>query len=150
MLKQNMVNAVSRIAAGYLAGNKMPLDRVPVVIEAIAEALQTATQRPVYETAKDVPSVPQKPTKPLVPAVPVESSVRDEYLISLIDGRQYKVLTRHLRVHGLSADQYREAFGLPSDYPMVAPAYSMRRKTFAHEIGLGKRGKASRWDRESA
>ncbi len=76
------------------------------------------------------------------PAVPVAESIQDDYLICLEDGRKLKMLKRHLNtVFGLSPDQYRTKWGLPSDYPMVAPNYALVRQQLAKKIGLGKRRK---------
>lgn len=78
------------------------------------------------------------------PAVPVRSSVKPDYIISLIDGRKLKSLKRHLSMHGLTPKDYRERFGLKADYPMVAPNYSEQRRAVAKKLGLGRKpGKAS-------
>ncbi|POR41271.1 MucR family transcriptional regulator [Methylobacterium sp. V23] len=69
----------------------------------------------------------------------VRASVRPDGIVSFIDGKTYQVLKRHLRVHGLDPDAYRERFGLPDNYPMVAPGFSQRRSKFAKDIGLGTR-----------
>jgi predicted transcriptional regulator len=76
----------------------------------------------------------EKPT----PAVPVKKSITPEALISLIDGKPYKSLKRHLTGKGLTPDQYREQYGLPRDYPMVAPAYAQKRSELARSMGLGQ------------
>ncbi|WP_454818852.1 MucR family transcriptional regulator [Labrys neptuniae] len=76
---------------------------------------------------------------PLKPAVPVKKSVTADYVICLEDGLKFKSLTRHLRTaYGLTPEQYREKWGLPSDYPMVAPSYSATRSRLARELGLGQ------------
>jgi predicted transcriptional regulator len=85
-----------------------------------------------------------KPIEPVVerpqPAVPIKKSVTAEYLICLEDGKKLKMLKRHLSsAYGLTPDQYRERWGLPADYPMVAPAYAQQRSTLAKSIGLGTR-----------
>jgi predicted transcriptional regulator len=72
------------------------------------------------------------------PAVPVKKSITAEALISLIDGKKYKSLKRHLTGHGLTPAQYRERYGLPVDYPMVASAYAARRSELAKAAGLGQ------------
>ncbi|HMG46292.1 MAG TPA: MucR family transcriptional regulator [Allosphingosinicella sp.] len=74
-------------------------------------------------------------------AVPVRASIKPDYLISLIDGRRYKMLRGHLRRHGYTPESYRAAYGLPYDYPMVSPRYSELRRAVAHKIGLGRRPK---------
>ena len=73
------------------------------------------------------------------PAVPVEESVADNYIVSLVTGKQYKVLSRHLTSLGLTPAEYRARYGLPDDYPMVAPAYTRERSKLALSKGLGKR-----------
>jgi predicted transcriptional regulator len=74
------------------------------------------------------------------PAVtPCKSLANRNYIISMIDGKQYKTLTRHLPTNGLTPSQYRERYGLKADYPMTAPAYSEQRRATAKEIGLGRK-----------
>lgn len=91
--------------------------------------------------------MPDADTNPseLKPAVPIEHSVTHDWIICLEDGRQLKSLKRHLaEQYGMTPDEYRCKWGLPGDYPMVAPSYSQRRAEIAREIGLGhmKDGKA--------
>jgi len=73
------------------------------------------------------------------PAVAVKDSITDEALISLIDGKPYKMLKRHLANNGLTPQEYIERYNLPADYPMTAPAYSAKRKALAESIGLGRK-----------
>ncbi|WP_068084050.1 MucR family transcriptional regulator [Novosphingobium rosa] len=73
------------------------------------------------------------------PAVSVRTSVKPDHIVSLIDGKKYKMLKRHLALNGLTPAQYRDRFGLKSDYPMVAPAYAERRRELAKKIGLGQK-----------
>jgi predicted transcriptional regulator len=76
------------------------------------------------------------------PAVPIKKSVHSDYIVSLEDGKKLKTLKRYLRSrYGLSPDAYRAKWGLPHDYPMVAPNYSARRSVFAKKIGLGRKAK---------
>ncbi len=75
----------------------------------------------------------------LEPPVPIKKSVTTGYLISLEDGRQYKSLKRHLSGRGLTPDQYREKWGLPANYPMVAPEYAAKRSELARSLGLGRK-----------
>ncbi len=82
--------------------------------------------------------IASKTTAP--PAVPISESIHADYLVCLEDGRKMKMLKRHLNtVFGLSPDQYRSKWGLPLDYPMVAPNYTIKRQELARKIGLGKR-----------
>jgi predicted transcriptional regulator len=75
-------------------------------------------------------------------AVPVRKSVTPDYLICLEDGKRFTSLRRHLRLLGLTPEQYREKWKLPSDYPMVAPNYAAQRSALAKKIGLGRKRKA--------
>jgi predicted transcriptional regulator len=85
------------------------------------------------------------------PAVPVRRSVRPDHLVCLVCGKKQKLLKRHLAVeHELTPDQYRETFGLKSDYPMAAPNYAQQRRELAVKIGLGRPKKATRRRRRKA
>jgi predicted transcriptional regulator len=76
----------------------------------------------------------------LKPAVPIKKSYTNDYIVCLEDGKQLKMLKRYLRSHyGMSPEEYRAKWGLPADYPMVAPSYAAKRSAFAKEIGLGKK-----------
>jgi predicted transcriptional regulator len=79
------------------------------------------------------------------PAVSVRKSLGSkDHIISMIDGKPYKTLRRHLSTHGLTPAEYRARYGLKSDYPMVAPAYSEHRRAMAKKIGLGSKGRAAK------
>jgi len=80
----------------------------------------------------------EKPVEAPSPAVPVKKSITPDHLISLEDGKRYKSLRRHLSTRGLTPEQYREKWGLPRDYPMVAPNYSKQRSELAKSAGLGQ------------
>jgi predicted transcriptional regulator len=77
--------------------------------------------------------------EPLVPAVSARKSITPDHLISLEDGKKYRTLKRHLSRMGLSPERYREKWGLPADYPMVAPSYSAQRSELAKSSGLGRK-----------
>jgi predicted transcriptional regulator len=80
------------------------------------------------------------PAEEKKPAVPVRKSVTPDYIICLEDGKKFKSLKRHLRTHyNLSPEEYREKWGLPADYPMVAPSYSATRSQLAKDNGLGRK-----------
>ena len=86
-----------------------------------------------------------QPQEQLTPAVPIKKSVTPDYIICLDDGKKFKSLKRHLRTaYNLTPDQYRVRWGLPSDYPMVAPNYAKARSELATQMGLGLKRKASR------
>lgn len=94
---------------------------------------------PSVSTADAVPKAAEH-----APAVPVRSSVKPDYLISLIDGRKLKTLKRHLATNGLTPKQYRERYGLKADYPMVASNYAEARRDVAKKIGLGSLGRKAK------
>ncbi|WP_229733187.1 MucR family transcriptional regulator [Sphingomonas psychrolutea] len=84
-------------------------------------------------------------TTEYTPAVTARKSLASrDHIISMIDGKPYKTLRRHLSGHGLTPEQYRERYGLKTDYPMVAESYSEARRAMAHKIGLGQKGRTAR------
>lgn len=94
--------------------------------------------RTVYQTLSDLSAGQQ--TEKLTPAVPIRRSVNPDYIVCLEDGRKLKMLKRHLATaYNMTPEEYREKWGLPSDYPMVAPNYAKQRSALAKKIGLGRR-----------
>ncbi len=117
----------SQIVAAFVSNNPVPADGLPGVIQSVYKSV-TALSRGETDTV-------ERPK----PAVPISRSVTDDHIICLEDGRKLKMLKRYLRSHyDMSPEEYRQRWGLPSDYPMVAPSYAARRSRFAKEIGLGK------------
>lgn len=130
--KETLLTLTADIVASHLANNHVATGDVAGLIVNVHGAmtrLGAVAEEPQPEGPK--------------PAVSVRASVRREYLVSLIDGRRYKMLRRHLSRHGYTPESYRAAFGLPRDYPMVAASYAELRRALAHKIGLGRRTKAS-------
>lgn len=119
------------IVTAYLSKNPIAADQVPALIASVHSALSGAGVEPV-----EPEEVVQKPS-----ASQVRKSLTDDGLISFVDGKTYKSLKRHLSRHGFTPESYRETFGLRSDYPMVAPAYSRARSEMAKAIGLGAKGR---------
>lgn len=115
------------IVSAYVGGNAVPLSELPKLIASVADSFRRVGQRPK--------AVPQEP---LQPAVSIKKSITPSYLISLEDGKKYQTLKRHLGKLGLTPDLYRAKWGLPFDYPMVAPEYSAKRSAIAKSQGLGK------------
>ncbi|HEX5775385.1 MAG TPA: MucR family transcriptional regulator [Caulobacteraceae bacterium] len=116
------------IVAAFVAQNKVAPEQLPELIRSVHQALAS-----IGAAAAAEPATPQKP------AVPINRSVTDDYIICLEDGAKLKMLKRYLRSrYNLSPEEYRRKWGLPPDYPMVAPAYAARRSEFARKIGLGK------------
>ena len=122
----------SQIVAAFVSNNPVPADGLPGVIQSV--------YRSVTALSRGEPDTAERPK----PAVPISRSVTDDHIICLEDGRKLKMLKRYLRPHyDMSPEEYRQRWGLPSDYPMVAPSYAARRSRFAKEIGLGKSRRAA-------
>ena len=111
-------------------------DEVPAFLKAMHSTLAELVG------GGDAASEPQQPA--YTPAVPPRSSVKQDHIISLIDGKPYKLLKRHLTTQGLTPAEYRERYGLKADYPMVAPKYAQMRRELAVKIGLGSKGRRAR------
>ena len=126
-----LVALTADIVIAYLSKNTVVASELPVVINAVCEAL-------IIASAKSE----QPQTAELIPAVPIKKSITPDYIICLDDGKKFKSLKRHIRtLYGLSPEEYREKWGLPYDYPMVAPNYAASRSALAKKIGLGRRQK---------
>ena len=108
----------------------------------IPDFLRTMHQAVTGLTGAEISSADAAPEAEHVPAVSVRKSLASrDHIVSLIDGRPYKTLRRHLSKHGLTPDDYRRRYGLKPDYPMVAPAYAETRRDLANKIGLGRKRK---------
>ncbi len=124
-----LVALTADIVSAYVSKNTVVASELPVVINAVCEAL-------IIASAKSE----QPQTVELIPAVPIKKSITPDYIICLDDGKKFKSLKRHIRtLYGLSPEEYREKWGLPYDYPMVAPNYAASRSALAKKIGLGRR-----------
>jgi predicted transcriptional regulator len=121
-------NLIGQMFVAYVSSNTVEPSQVENVVRAIRRALSTDDKDLELRAGKD-------------PAVPVTESISPDYLTCLEDGLQFKSLKRHLGVHGLTPDDYRRKWGLPKDYPMVAPKYSKARSRLARKIGLGRKRK---------
>ncbi len=139
MSKTSLMTMTAEIAGAYLSRNRVQQTEVAGLVTAIHGALDSLAT-----------GAPEKTPGATTPAVPVKKSVTDTYIVCLEDGKRLKMLKRYLRTHfDLSPEQYRAKWGLPHDYPMVAPAYARQRSDFAKSIGLGtgksvKRGRKAR------
>ena len=132
--KTGLAELTSEIVAAYVTKNHLQVAELPGLISSIYKTLGTLGQTPAPTVEAESPK----------PAVPIKKSVTDDYLISLFDGRKFKSLKRHLSAeHGLTPDEYRTMFGLPKDYPMVAPAYAKQRSSLARSLGLGRKAAAA-------
>lgn len=126
--KKHALEMTTEIVAAYVSHNVLPAEALPDLVSSVYKSLLGA-----------ITDEPDSATEILVPAVPVEASVNDDYIICLEDGQKYKSLKRHLRTKfELTPKAYREKWGLPADYPMVAKNYSKERSRLAKRTGLGK------------
>ena len=124
----NHVELAAEIVSAYVSNNSVPSSELPALLSDVHAAIvrvASGAQQVVVEAAK--------------PAVPPKKSITSDYIVCLEDGRKFKSLKRHLRTqYNLSPEEYREKWGLPSDYPMVAPAYAKARSALAKQMGLGQ------------
>jgi predicted transcriptional regulator len=128
------VELAADIVSAYVTKNPLPMSDLPALINEVHAALVTVasgTAEPAAEARK--------------PAVSIRRSITPDYIICLDDGKKFKSLKRHLRTqYDLTPEQYRERWGLPPDYPMVAPNYAKARSELAKEMGLGQQGRKRR------
>jgi predicted transcriptional regulator len=126
---QDMLRLSADVVAAYLSANSVSASAIPDLLRSVHSSF----------AGLDRPATPAAPAERPKPAVPISRSITDDYVVCLEDGKRLKMLKRYLRSKfGLSPDDYRRRWGLPPDYPMVAPAYASRRSEFAKQIGLGK------------
>lgn len=125
---QELITLTADIVAAHVSNNSVPTAEVASLIQSVFGALQ-AIDGPAPEPAAEKPKG----------AVTARASIKPDYLVSMIDGKQYKMLRRHISQHGYTPESYRETFGLPRDYPMVAANYAEQRRALAHKIGLGRK-----------
>lgn len=138
----NSVELAAELTIAWLGNqnNRVVADEVPAFLRTIHMTVQELANEslPASDAA-------QAAGARAVPAVSVRKSLESrDYLISLIDGKPYKTLKRHLARHGLTPEEYRERYSLKPDYPMVAPSYSEARRTVAKQLGLGQKGRAAK------
>jgi predicted transcriptional regulator len=116
----------TEIVSSHVANNSVGVDNLPTLI------------KQVYSTLASIDQAPEAQAERPQPAVSIKKSITPDYIICLEDGRKLKMLKRHLKTaYDLTPEQYRERWGLPSDYPMVAPNYARQRSNLAKKIGLG-------------
>jgi predicted transcriptional regulator len=128
--RSELIALTADIASAYVENNTVAAADLPALINSIHQALANI----------DTPA--PAPEQPKTPAVSIKKSIGDDYLICLEDGRKFKSLKRHLRSkYNLSPEEYRSKWGLPKDYPMVAPSYAKARSDLAKQMGLGQGGR---------
>jgi len=132
-LKSSDILALTaNIVAAHVSKNSLSTEDLPGLI------------RQVYQTLSTVGAVAAPVERPQ-PAIPVKRSVTNDFIVCLEDGKKLKMLKRHLKAaYNMSPEQYRERWGLPADYPMVAPNYAKKRSQLARDLGLGTKSKRKR------
>lgn len=130
----DLLRMATEIVSAYVGFNNLDAARIPEVIQSVYGSLEALS---AGSAARDA--------APPRPMVSIRKSITPDYIICLEDGKKLKMLKRHLRTtYGLTPEQYRAKWGLPADYPMVAPNYAAQRSDFAKQIGLGKQGNVKR------
>lgn len=131
--KAELIDMTAEIVSAYVGNNSVATTEVAALIERVYSALEVASNGEGKERETES-----------IPAVKVEDSVTDDYIVCLEDGQTFKSLKRHLRTHfDLSPEEYRRKWGLPPDYPMVAPNYAKARSRLAKKMGLGQGGRVT-------
>jgi len=121
-----LLTLTADIVSSHVSNNGVPVSELPQLIKQVYATLAAL--------GKEAAPAAEKPE----PAVPVRKSVTPDYIVCLEDGKKLKMLKRHLKTaYNLTPEQYRERWGLPADYPMVAPRYAEQRRELAKKIGLG-------------
>jgi predicted transcriptional regulator len=124
-----ILGLTAQIVSAHLSKNQVGTDALPSLIQSVYRSLSTAGEAEA-----------QPPAPAQAPAVPIKKSVFPDYIVCLEDGKKLKMLKRHLQTsYGLSPEAYRTKWGLPRDYPMVAPNYAATRSGLAKQIGLGRK-----------
>ncbi len=129
--KNALIDMTAEIVSAYVGNNEISAAELPQLIQQVYVSLADVSQGATVNE-----------NEPLKPAIPVKRSVSPDYIICLEDGKKFKSLKRHLRAHyDMSPEEYRAKWGLPNDYPMVAPNYAQARSSLAKQMGLGQKSK---------
>jgi predicted transcriptional regulator len=129
--QKRLTDMVVDIVSSYVGNNSLAPAELPALISNVYKSVNGLTS-----------TEPAKSEEPLQPAVSVKKSISNDFIICLEDGRKFKSLKRHLRTkYNMSPEDYRTKWGLPKDYPMVAPSYAQARSQLAKDMGLGQGGR---------
>lgn len=127
-MRETLITLTSDIVAAHVSNNSVAVSDLPVLISNVYSAL--AGLNPSQPAPEPLPE----------PAVSIRSSIKNDHIVCLEDGKKLKMLKRHLMTrYSMTPDQYRQRWNLPADYPMVAPAYAEKRRELAKKIGLGRK-----------
>jgi predicted transcriptional regulator len=131
--EETLLTLTADIVAAHVSNNSVAVNDLPNLIQNVHAALSGISSQPAAPEARPEP------------AVSIRSSVKPDYIVCLEDGKKQKMLKRHLMTnHNMTPDEYRHKWGLPADYPMVAPNYAEQRRTLAKSIGLGTKRRKTR------
>lgn len=126
--KPDLISSTAEIVAAYLSKNAIPVSEIPALLKLVHNSLANLSAEKLHPHDSK-----------LTPAVAIKHSVMPDYIVCLEDGKKMKMLKRYLKTaHNMTPGEYREKWGLPSDYPMVAPNYAKKRSSLAKEHGLGR------------
>jgi len=132
-MNETLITLTSDIVAAHVSNNSVGVDDLPKLISSVYGALAGLGHSTAVEEARPEP------------AVSIRTSVKPDYIVCLEDGKKLKMLKRHLMTHyNMTPEEYRRRWGLPADYPMVAPNYAETRRKLAKQIGLGRKPTAKR------
>lgn len=124
--KSDILRMTADVVSAYVGNNTLPATQLNDVIQIVYGSLQKLDGAPANSVRSKA-------------AIAIRKSITPDYIVCLEDGKKLKMLKRHLRtVYGMTPEEYRAKWGLPADYPMVAPNYSRQRSAFAKKIGLGR------------
>jgi predicted transcriptional regulator len=129
MPSQLLIEQTTALVVAYVAYNRLPSAELPAVIYSINSAL-----RAIHRNQEQSSGVAVRPT-----STEISASIGHDRIVSFVDGKPYKSLKRHLTAHGLTPERYRARYGLPANYPMVAPSYGAQRSQIAKAIRLGQK-----------
>jgi predicted transcriptional regulator len=130
----HFIGLTAEIVSAYVSNNTVSSADIPALINQVHAALLRVS------SGQAEPS-----SEPLKPAVPIKRSINPDFIVCLEDGKKFKSLKRHLRTqYNITPEQYREKWGLPADYPMVAPNYAAARSQLAKQMGLGQQRRRRR------
>jgi predicted transcriptional regulator len=131
---KSFIDLTANIVSAYLSNNPTPASEIPSLISQVHAALLRVSSNRT-----------ETPAEPAKPAVSLKKSINPDYLVCLEDGKRFKSLKRHLRSrYNMTPEQYRDKWGLPADYPMVAPNYAVARSQLAKKMGLGQQRRQRR------
>lgn len=126
-MTETLITLTADIVSAHVSNNSVVVSDLPLLIRNVHNALSELDEA-------------NAPAEKPEPAVSIRSSIKPDYIVCLENGKKFKMLRRHLMTHyGMTPDEYRQKWGLPADYPMVAPKYTEQRRRLAKKIGLGRK-----------